>query len=148
MAIHPSMVLFGDSRITPCFFFPHVSSWCLDMSLEPRTHLQHEITYLLVNVYISMENHHAYDGKTHYFILFPWPFSMGNYFDITRGYIPWLSHFHPTMNHYEPLQGGAPPVISWFIIPTNYRYNLLINPRLIGFICTNWTLTNWGTTLV
>ena len=25
-------------------------------------------------------------------------------------------------------QGGAPPVISWFIIPINYRYNPLINP--------------------
>ena len=29
----------------------------------------------------------------------------------------------------KPLKGGAPPVISLFIIPINYRYNLLINPR-------------------
>ena len=26
------------------------------------------------------------------------------------------------------IQGGGPPVISWFIIPINYRYNPLINP--------------------
>ena len=32
------------------------------------------------------------------------------------------------------IQGGAPPVISWFIIPLNYRYNLLVNPRIIGLI--------------
>ena len=28
----------------------------------------------------------------------------------------------------KQVQGGAPPVISWFIIPINYRYNPLINP--------------------
>ena len=27
------------------------------------------------------------------------------------------------------LQGGAPPVISWVIIPINYRYTPRINPR-------------------
>ena len=26
------------------------------------------------------------------------------------------------------VQGGAPPVISWFIVPINYRYNPLITP--------------------
>ena len=35
------------------------------------------------------------------------------------------------------IQGGAPPVISWFIIPINYRYNPLINPSEIGLMFTN-----------
>ena len=29
----------------------------------------------------------------------------------------------------------------------NFRYSLQVHPSLIGLICTNWTLTNWGTTL-
>ena len=40
------------------------------------------------------------------------------------------------------LQGGAPPVISWFIIPSNYRYDPLINPSEIGLMFTN--LANYG----
>ena len=31
--------------------------------------------------------------------------------------------------------------------PNNYRYNPLINPSEIVLMFTNWTLTNWGTTL-
>jgi len=38
--------------------------------------------YPLVNVYITMENHHAINGKTHYF---DWAI-FNSYFDITRGY--------------------------------------------------------------
>ena len=30
--------------------------------------------------------------------------------------------------HAGNIQGGAPPVISWFIIPSNYRYDPLITP--------------------
>jgi hypothetical protein len=37
--------------------------------------------YPLVNVYIAMENHHAFHGKTHYF---DWAI-FNSYFDITRG---------------------------------------------------------------
>ena len=29
----------------------------------------------------------------------------------------------------------------------NFRYSLQVHPSLIGLISTNWTLTNWGTTL-
>ena len=29
-----------------------------------------------------------------------------------------------------------PSDVRWFIIPMNYRYNLLINPSEIGLICT------------
>ena len=31
--------------------------------------------------------------------------------------------FQPTNGKRTSMQGGAPPVISWFIIPINYRYN-------------------------
>ena len=36
------------------------------------------------------------------------------------------------------IQGGTPPVMFVGLkFPMNYRYNSLINPRLIGLICTN-----------
>jgi len=35
------------------------------------------------------------------------------------------------------IQGGAPIVISWFLIPINYRYNPHSLTLVIGFICTN-----------
>ena len=38
--------------------------------------------YPLVNVYIAVENHHAINGKIHYF---DWAI-FNSYFDITRGY--------------------------------------------------------------
>ena len=44
-------------------------------------------------------------------------------------------------------QGGAPPVISRFINPINYRYNPLINPSEIVLINQLNAFRNWGTTL-
>ena len=45
-------------------------------------------------------------------------------------------------------QGGAPIVISWFIIPINYIEITPIHQpkREIGLICTNFAISNWGTT--
>ena len=40
------------------------------------------------------------------------------------------------MGEVKKVQGGAPPVISWFIIPINYRCIPLINPRFIGVMFT------------
>ena len=42
------------------------------------------------------------------------------------------------------LQGGTPLVLSWSILPIDYRYNLQVKPRWIGLI--NQLSKLWGTT--
>jgi len=44
------------------------------------------------------------------------------------------------------MQDGAPPVISWFISPMNYRYITNKNHSEIGVMCTN-AIVAGGTTL-
>ena len=44
------------------------------------------------------------------------------------------------------LQGSTPPVISWVIIPINYRYHLY-KPNVKLDIFAPTKLTTWGTTL-
>lgn len=39
-----------------------------------------------------------------------------------------------------------PPVISGFINHSKYRH-IYHKPKLIGVICTNLAISNWGTTL-
>ena len=45
------------------------------------------------------------------------------------------------------LECGAPPVISWFINPINYRYLRIVNPSDIEVKFTNLAIVNKGTTV-
>ena len=92
---------------------PHVGcrAVCLAASDTPRDE------YPLVNLQKTMENHHAINGKIHYFdwVIF------NSYFDITRGYQPviWWCEAMPQIDlrwfkNYWPLfRRGSLPQGSW-----------------------------------
>ena len=61
---------------------------------------------------------------------------------------PWVMEYLQNQIIRLSIQGGTPPVISWFINHSKYRYNLLINPSGPSeIVLINQLSYLWGTTL-
>ena len=116
---------------------------CLDGTGDAAVAQMTFSSYPLVNVHITMDNHHLIDGKSHHF---DWAIfncylklpegtndivalsTMGHkqMFELFSSQaspkiIPFLSPISFHYHHIIPT-GGGPPVVSWFIILSKYSY--------------------------
>ena len=99
----------------------HIPVWTIILAITSTTSFRVFLGGLALYIYIYIHTHH--DISTIYIYieclvyqpwkLYPWKHSL-----VYPLYTPWWK-YRDMFPLYIPVRGGAPPVISWFIVPIN-----------------------------